>query len=337
MSEVMVDVEKLNVKFGKAHIIHDVSFQVRKGEIIGFFGISGAGKTTIIRVLTCQIPKKNWSGNVEVTHLCPSDTTNHSEILSHIGYVPQLERLNLYYEVSPMANVEIFASTYGLDTKKAQQIAKDLFNILDIPKDTWNNPLKNMSGGEKKRVSMALGLIHNPEVLFLDEPTTGVDASKRYDILNYLKKLNRELGTTMFIITHDLEAALVCDKSAILKSGKLLEFDKPHNLITSLPSNGSLARFTIKSLNQDTIEKLKKFGAVDRAIRVGNNTVEVLMHNFDKHFKRLVQFMVNNNINIQSMTRDTANFRRYFQIRIEEEEEREQRRIAQSRERREDQ
>lgn len=211
----MVLVDNLNVIFDKKHIVHDVSFKVNEGEIIGMFGISGAGKTTVIRVLTCQIEKKNWSGTVLVTGLDPSKKSNHSKILSNIGYVPQLELLNLYFELNPMVNVEVFTSTYGMDKKEAKKTAERLFNILDIPKDTWKKRVKKMSGGEKKRLSMAIGLIHSPKVLFLDEPTTGVDASKRYDILSYLMKLNQQLNTTMFIITHDLEAVLICDKSAI--------------------------------------------------------------------------------------------------------------------------
>ncbi|MEJ2277000.1 MAG: ATP-binding cassette domain-containing protein [Candidatus Lokiarchaeota archaeon] len=148
MENITVDVNKLNVHFGKAHVINDVSFKVKKGELIGFFGISGAGKTTIIRVLTCQLSKKNWTGDVKVTGLDPAKSSNHSKILSRIGYIPQLELQNLYYELSALDNVETFANTYGM---------------------------KKMSGGEKKRVSMAIGLIHEPEVLFLDEPTTQIN------------------------------------------------------------------------------------------------------------------------------------------------------------------
>ncbi|MCJ7649476.1 MAG: ATP-binding cassette domain-containing protein, partial [Candidatus Lokiarchaeota archaeon] len=99
--DIMVEVKNLNVQFDKKQIVRDVSFDVNKGEIIGMFGISGAGKTTIIRVLTCQIEQKHWSGKVNVTGLSPHKKRNHREILSNIGYVPQLEQLNLYFELSP--------------------------------------------------------------------------------------------------------------------------------------------------------------------------------------------------------------------------------------------
>ena len=177
MAENIIDVKNLNVSFGKKKIIHNVSFRVKKGEIIGFFGISGAGKTTIIRVMTCQINKKDWEGIVKISGLSPANKKNYQKILETIGYVPQLEELNLYYDLTPLVNVEIFASNYGMGKKKAQKVAEDLFSILEIPKDTWKKPLKRMSGGEKKRVSIALGLLHQPSILFLDEPTTGDSAS----------------------------------------------------------------------------------------------------------------------------------------------------------------
>jgi len=325
LKEVVVNVENLEVTFGEKKIIHPVSFNVKRGEIIGFFGISGAGKTTIIRVLTCQISKKNWTGNVNVTNLSPGSKKNHSKILSNIGYVPQLEELNLYYDLTPLKNVEVFASCYGVKKKEAKKIAMELFSILDIPEDTWDNPLKKMSGGEKKRVSMAIGLIHKPDILFLDEPTTGVDAAKRYDVLSYLKKLNRRLGTTMVLISHDMEAALIVDRAAILRDGKLLEYDSNSNLITSLPSKGLVARFSIENLNEEKINIIKEFPNATniKTIRVGNETLEVLMDDFEKNLSKLIQFMMKNGLKINAMSRDVATFRRYFQLRIQEEEDKE--------------
>lgn len=320
-NDIVVDVKYLNVIFGTKRVVRDVSFSVNRGEIIGIFGISGAGKTTIIRVLTCQIKKKHWIGDVKVTGISPAKTRNHAKILSNVGYVPQLETLNLYSVLKPMTNVETFASTYGIDSKKAKKIAENLFNILDIPKDTWNKKLSNMSGGEKKRVSMALGLIHQPDILFLDEPTTGVDAYKRYSILTYLKKLNRELGTTMFIISHDMECSLVCDGAAIMMDGRLLEFGKPKDLIASLPSNGILAMFSIEDLDEKKIEIIKRFPSVRNIIRTGNEALEVLINDFEKNISKLIRFMIKKGIKINSMTRATATFRRFFQIRIQEEAE----------------
>ncbi len=152
-----------------------------------------------------------------------------------------------------------------------------------------------------------------------------MDAAKRYDILSYLKKLNRNLGTTMFLITHDMEAALIVDQAAILRDGKLLEFDSNSNLISSLPSGGSVVRFIIENLNEEKINIIKNFSATAniKTIRVGNRVVEVLMDNFDINLPKLIEFMMENGIKIMSMSKDVASFRRYFQLRIQEEEEKE--------------
>jgi ABC-type multidrug transport system ATPase subunit len=127
----------------------------------------------------------------------------------------------------------------------------------------------------------------------------------------------------MFIITHDLEAALVCDKTAILREGKLLEFDTPHNLISSLPSNGLLARLTIEDLNEDKVEIIRNFEYCEKVSRAGNDIVEVFLKDFEDNLIHLLDYLLKHDLNITAMSRDVAHFRRYFQIRILEEEERE--------------
>jgi len=122
----------------------------------------------------------------------------------------------------------------------------------------------------------------------------------------------------MFIITHDLEAALICDKVAILKDGRLLEFDTPNNLIRSLPSEGLIARFSIDNLNKEKIKIVKSFLGVEKLIRVGNDAIEVFLKDFEENLPKLFQFLIDNGLKINSMSRDIAFFRRYFQIRIQE-------------------
>nr|MDO8085398.1 ABC transporter ATP-binding protein [Candidatus Sigynarchaeum springense] len=322
--EPSIVVDHLDVSFGKKKVISDVSFKIYKGEINGFLGISGAGKTTIIKVLTCQIPAKHWTGTVRVEGLDPAKPKNIQAILSKLGYVPQLEELNLYYELSPLDNVKVFAAAYGIPDSKVFELAEKYFTILDIPKDTWRHKVETMSGGEKKRVSIAIGLIHDPRLLFLDEPTTGVDASKRYDILNYLKKINRQLGTTMVIITHDLEAALICDTVSIIRLGKLLEHDTPLNLIQSLPSQGNILKITTPGLDNRVFRAMTKEPGVKHVMRAGNDTVEIFMEDVEHASAGLLERLVANGLAITEVTRERASFRRYFQLRIQIEDEKEE-------------
>lgn len=127
----------------------------------------------------------------------------------------------------------------------------------------------------------------------------------------------------MFIITHDLEAALICDKTAILREGRLLEFDNPQNLILSLPSEGLIARFTIENLSEKIIDIIYEYKPIKKILRVGNEVIEILMEDFEENLPGFIQYLINHNINVFSMSRDIASFRRFFQIRIQEEEQRE--------------
>ena len=127
----------------------------------------------------------------------------------------------------------------------------------------------------------------------------------------------------MFIITHDLEAALICDKVAILREGKMLSFDSPKKLISSLPSNGMIARVTIENLNQQAIDIIQQFPPIQEILRVGNEVIEVMMHDFEVNLPKLIKYLVNKGFNVTAMSRDVATFRRFFQIRIKEEEQKE--------------
>ncbi len=129
----------------------------------------------------------------------------------------------------------------------------------------------------------------------------------------------------MFIISHDMECSLVCDKAAILRNGRLLEFRKPQELIETLPSNGKLARFTIEKLNEKKINLFKSYPSVKKIIRVGNEVIEVFLNDLDNELSELTQHVMNKGLKVQAMSRDVASFRRYFQLRIQEEEAKEKR------------
>ena len=324
-AEKVIDVNGLNVYYGDKHIIKNVNFYCRKGEILGMMGISGAGKTTIIRVLTCQIPK--YQGLVRCFGFEPRKNPN--AIIKQIGYCPQLELLNLYYEFSAMKNVEIFASMYLIPKAEAFIRVERYFEMLEIPKDVWHSKVKVLSGGEKKRVSIAIGLINQPEILFLDEPTTGVDASRRFDILNYLRKLNMETKTTQVIVTHDLETANICDRVVLLRNGEVVDFDTPNNLIAKLPSQGQIARLRIPKLDADLIHRIADMDEIVHLLRIGKEEIELYIENIEVNIEKIVSRLFRMGITVSSITRDVASFRRYFQIRMQNIASTEQQKIIQ--------
>lgn len=324
-AEKIIDVNALNIYFGEKHIVKDVSFYAKEGEILGMMGISGAGKTTVIRVLTCQI--LNYKGQVFCFGLEPRKAAR--KIISRIGYVPQLELVNLYHEFPALKNVEIFASMYGIPKDEARKRAERFFEMLELPKDIWNSQVKFLSGGEQKRVSIAIGLINEPEILFLDEPTTGVDATRRFDILNYLKKLNMETKTTMVIVTHDLETANICDRVVLLRLGQTTDFDTPRNLIQKLPSQGAIARLRITNLTAPIIEKISEMKEIVHILRVGKEELELYIERIDENLDVIINQLYDMGITISSVTRDEASFRRYFQIRMNEISAAERRKVIQ--------
>lgn len=311
--ENAIVVTNLNVHFKDHHVLKNISFTCKTGEILGMMGLSGAGKSTLIRVLTCQLRKAQ--GEVKVGGIDPRK--NPEKVLQLIGYVPQLEAVNLYYEFTAVQNVLIFADLYGIERDEAQGLAEKYFRILEIPEDVWYKKVKRLSGGEKKRVSITMGLINSPQILFLDEPTTGVDSSKRYDMINYLKKLNSETGTTMVIVTHDLETANICDRTMILKGGEIIDYDEPDQLIQKLPSHGEIMRITIPHLNEQIIKMIHGLPEVFFFMRKGKDVLEIYMADIEKNSTRLINFLYTNHIPIQRITRDQAQFKEYFQLRIE--------------------
>ncbi len=323
-ADKLINVKSLNVYFGDNQVIKNVSFHCKRGEIIGMMGISGAGKTTVIRVLTCQI--LDYQGFVSCFGFEPRK--DPKKIISKIGYVPQLELVNLYHEFSALKNVEIFASMYGLSKDEARKRVERYFEMLELPKDVWNSKVKFLSGGEQKRVSIAIGLINEPEILFLDEPTTGVDATRRFDILNYLKRLNIETKTTMVIVTHDLETANVCDRVVLLRNGQVVDFDTSRNLIAKLPSNGQIARVRA-NFNADLLRKIAELNEIVHILRIGKEEIELYIENIEENLQKIVNRFFEMGITVTSLTRDVASFRRYFQIRMQEISTLEKRKIIQ--------
>ena len=314
--KIIIKVENLNVKFGDFHALKDISFDCKEGEILGMLGISGAGKSTLVRVLTAQLASKYISGKINVAGFDPRK--DKAKILNLIGYVPQLEQVNLYYDFTAIQNIQIFASLYGISKEKSIKMAEKYLDILEVPQDVWNESIKHLSGGEKKRVSIVMGLINDPKILFLDEPTTGVDSSNRFDMINYLKKLNSETGTTMIIVTHDLETSMITNRVLILVNGKIVDYDSPKNLIDKLPGHGKISRFVIPNLNSKIIKKIKNFPNVEYVLRVGSENLELYFDDVENNLQKIIEEFDKNQIKFDSFVRDTAKMENYFNIRIKQ-------------------
>ena len=304
----------VSYKRGK-QVMNNISLFAGSGEILGLIGGSGAGKSTCMRVLTGQVqPPQLTEGFAVTAGLRP--VKDNFRLIQKIGYVPQLEYLSLYEEFSSLENCLFFGKNYVIPRKEIYKRARETMKILGFENDKLiNTPVKYLSGGERKRVSIAVGLINTPKVLFLDEPTTGLDPHLRIAVLNFLLKINQEFGTTMVIVSHDLEIVDYCTKVAILNFGEIVGFGKPKELIESLPSNGQMVEMKLRNFNNHKdIPRLLKIPDVLYVLSAGRNKIKIFVKDTNKIVNIFEEF-TKKGIEIVSFSIDTATFLDYFRIK----------------------
>ncbi len=227
MSEPILSCDGLKKLYGENEAVKGISLQVARGEVFGLLGPNGAGKTTTISMLTGLL--QPTSGSVTVDGLDIRTHTN--EVKAKMGLVPQ--ELALYPTLSARQNLLFFGRIYGLKGKELQQRVDEVLEMIGLT-ERANDAIEDYSGGMKRRVNIGAGLLHKPEVLFLDEPTVGVDPQSRNAIFESVEALNRK-GMSVIYTTHYMEEAQrLCHRVAIVDSGELIALDTPTALIRSL-------------------------------------------------------------------------------------------------------
>lgn len=224
-----ITVRNLTKTYGKKNneilAVDDVSFDVKAGEIFGLIGPDGAGKTSIFRMLTTVLLPDSGSasvGNWDVVK-------DYKEIRKIVGYMPG--RFSLYQDLSIEENLQFFASVFNTTIKENYDLIKDIYTQIEPFK---NRRAGDLSGGMKQKLALCCALIHKPKVLFLDEPTTGVDPVSRKEFWEMLKRLKNE-GITMLVATPYMEEAALCDRIALISHGKILSIETPENISNSFP------------------------------------------------------------------------------------------------------
>ena len=242
----IVEVTGVYKSFGNIKALDNISFEVNYSEIFGFIGPDGAGKTTLFRILTTLlIPEK---GNALV--LGNDVVKDYKKIRQRIGYMPG--RFSLYQDLSVEENLKFYATIFGTTIEENYDLIKDIYIQIEPFKKRRAGKL---SGGMKQKLALSCALIHKPDILFLDEPTTGVDAVSRNEFWEMLKKL-KEQGITILVSTPYMDEAALCDRVALLQNGKTLSIDSPDNII----SRYAKPILGIKSKNMyDLFLKLKKY------------------------------------------------------------------------------
>jgi len=258
--ENSVVVRDLSVKFGDFYAVKNISFQVKKGEIFGFLGANGAGKTTTIKVL-CGVQHPTM-GNVSVNN---ETYKNIAALKKQIGYMSQ--KFTLYDDLTVYENLSFNSSLRKLDRHFFQKRIKELLDFIEFD-HSLDSLVSSLPGGIKQQVSLVVSMLHDPEVIFLDEPTAGVTPYYRNKFWELIRMLSRE-GKTVFVTTHYMDEAEYCDRIALMRTGEMIALDSPVNLKKNVfpeplleISKASDSNFSYERLKNDkNIISLLPFGS----------------------------------------------------------------------------
>lgn len=222
-----VEVKNIKKKYGtkKSGItaLNDISFSVQSGELFGIIGPDGAGKTSLFRILTTLLIPDGGSASVEGFDV----VKDYKAIRKRVGYMPG--RFSLYQDLTVKENLDFFATIFNTSIEENYELVKDIYSQIEPFKDRRAGKL---SGGMKQKLALSCALIHRPSVLFLDEPTTGVDAVSRKEFWEMLRRLKQQ-GITILVSTPYMDEASLCDRVALVQSGKILSIDTPEQIVAS--------------------------------------------------------------------------------------------------------
>jgi len=241
-----ISVQNISKSFKDKTALKNISFEVKEGELFGLIGPDGAGKTTLFRILTTLLFADEGTATVADFDV----VEDYKSIRNHIGYMPG--KFSLYQDLTVGENLEFFATIFGTTIEENYDLIKDIYIQIEPFK---NRRAGKLSGGMKQKLALCCALIHKPKVLFLDEPTTGVDPVSRKEFWEMLKRLQQK-GITMLVSTPYMDEAALCDRIALIQDGKILQIDTPQEIIKHYPKK----IYDVKADNMfKLIESLNKY------------------------------------------------------------------------------
>ncbi len=241
-----ITIQHISKSFNNVNALKDISFNVKKGELFGLIGPDGAGKTTLFRILTTLLIANE--GNAKVAEF--DVVKDYKSIRNNVGYMPG--KFSLYQDLTITENLEFFATIFGTTIEENYDLIKDIYVQIEPFK---NRRAGKLSGGMKQKLALCCALIHKPKVLFLDEPTTGVDPVSRKEFWEMLKRLQKK-GITILVSTPYMDEAELCDRIALIQNGEILQIDTPKEIVKHFPK-------TIYNISADNmyllLKSLKKY------------------------------------------------------------------------------
>jgi ABC-2 type transport system ATP-binding protein len=267
MTDIIV-AESLTRTFGKIIAVDHVSLSVKQGEIFGFLGPNGAGKTTTVRLLCGLITPDDGRASVDGHDV----VKEANKVRSTVGLLPEPELAGLYERMTPIENLEYFAKLYSVPENEIKGRVKGLLDMMEL----WsrrNDRVATFSRGMRQKVSIARAMINDPQVLFMDEPTTGLDPATAKSFRDWLANFCKQLNRTVFLCTHNLpEAETMCDRIAIINQGRIASIGETHELEDTLWKKRVFTVTLVLGLEKSVSGKLAEAGLIEN-LKIARNTV----------------------------------------------------------------
>ena len=297
LMEKVIEIENLKKSYGEVQAVKGISFEIYKGEMFGLVGPDGAGKTTTIRIL-CGLVNLD-SGSAEV--LDQNITKNRKKIQNQIGYLSQ--KFSLYGDLTVDENIEFFAEIHGVKNFQARRN-----ELLEFTRLTpfRNRLADNLSGGMKQKLALACSLIHKPKIIFLDEPTTGVDPVSRRDFWKILSGLLKE-KITVFMTTPYLDEAERCNRVGLMNNGEIISLDTPQKVKSSI--NKQVIEIICTGIRKayELIQNRTKF-----EVQLFGDRIDVMVNHYETDFNIIVKILNENEIEITSHRLISASLENVF-------------------------
>ncbi len=285
----MIKLENVNKSFSTVKALDEVSLEINKGEFFGLLGPNGAGKSTTMNLLIGYLSAD--SGNIFING--EEVKTDELNFRKEIGFVPQ--SIALYDELSAVENLRIFGSLYDLPKAALEEEINSYLNAVGLY-ERRKEEVRNFSGGMKRRLNLITALLHKPKVLLCDEPTVGVDPQSRNAIFDFLEKLNAD-GLTIVYTTHYMEEAeRLCNRVAIIDSGKIIALGTPDELLQMLPTSEHIY-ITKNDAAVSNVNVFKSYGEI-----IDNNDRYELRLNKESKLSSFFGALENANVNVQNVT-----------------------------------
>ncbi|WP_195973000.1 ABC transporter ATP-binding protein [Clostridium thermobutyricum] len=289
----IVKIKNVTKRFDDKLVLDNVSFEVYEGEIFGFIGPNGAGKSTLINIMTSLLSPD--SGEIKI---CGYDIVNESiRAKENIGYVPQ--DLALLEELTAFDNLEFFGALYGLKGKLLKERIKEALEISGLT-EKKKEKVKKFSGGMKRRLNIAIGILNHPKVLILDEPTVGIDPQSRNHIFTFIKRISKEWGTTVIYTSHYMEEVEeLCNRVFIIDLGQEIAYGTKNEIKNSVSSNNKIS-IELEKVSGEVILDLREIKGILNVLDKENEIILTI----DKYFKmgNVLSVLENRNIEIKKIS-----------------------------------